>query len=402
MAGLLTGLPGTAAVVISGTEPERLINRCAMRGVRLVSVQPHGEYELMLRIPLGQLSALKAEAERSQCDIVSCRREGISRLAGTAKRRFFPVMLMLFLLAMVFWSRAYIWDIEISGNETVPSGKILSVLRECGVDIGSCWLGFTSDSLRSQAIARLPELSWLTVNIRGSRAEVIVRERVKKPEMINDAYPCNIVASRDGFVTQVNALMGEADVSPGSAVLKGERLISGESVSITGKTRSLRAVGDVWAETCYEISAAAPETGRKIYTGEEKSRWALVIGGKRLNFYRNSSIYDSDCDKIYDEYKLRIGDLFSLPVKLVHETSRGYEIGESETDRGLLRRQMEQTLAARLPSAPADEVLSQSFTASAVNGGIIVCMRARCIENIARVSPISESDNTVSEDRDIQ
>ena len=65
---------------------------------------------------------------------------------------------------------------------------------------GCFWPGLETDLLRSRLLLELPELSWITVNVRGSRALVQVQERQEKPELAADGAPADLVAARDGLI----------------------------------------------------------------------------------------------------------------------------------------------------------------------------------------------------------
>ena len=55
------------------------------------------------------------------------------------------------------------------------------------------------------ALLGLPELSYLAVNIYGTRAEIIVREVEKAPELLKEDVPADIVAAADGIIEDIQA-----------------------------------------------------------------------------------------------------------------------------------------------------------------------------------------------------
>ena len=102
------------------------------------------------------------------------------------------------MLILLGASGLYIWDIDIVGNETVSDSEILDALSECGVYIGANWTGFNSDMIRSRALELMPQLSFITVNVHGSRATVIVRERIEPPALESGTGTRDMVARRSG------------------------------------------------------------------------------------------------------------------------------------------------------------------------------------------------------------
>ena len=293
---------------------------------------------------------------------------------------------MLAAIALLCWSKLYIWEIDVTGNRTVSAGAVRAALSDCGVGIGTFWPDLVSDNLRSKLLLRLPQLAWATVNIHGSRAEVIVRERIPKPALLDADEPVDLVAKRPGFVTEVRALSGTALVRPGSAALTGEVLIAGRTDSVFSGARETHALGTVTAETYDELQAAAPlsETVR-VGSEREQIRWALLIGKKRVNFYRNSSFCPADCDKIISIWECKIEGLFALPLALQRERCTEYAWLQRQRDQNALRMELEQQLHTQLLAAVGGGTIEQeTYTCSESDGRFVVCLRARCSEDIAK------------------
>ena len=317
----LNRVEGSVECMVRGCLPEKFLNYCAAADIPVLAAENLDAD--MLRVTLRLRDAERAAhlALRAQCELTQICRRGGRMIGQTLLRRFVPVLCLFIFLCLLTWSKLYIWEISVSGNEQVSTARILNALQECGVGPGSFWPRHTSDNLRSELLVKLPELAWATVNIHGSRAEVIVRERVPKPELFDDDICVDLVAERVGFVTAVQALNGTAKVKPGSAVMPGEVLVAGEADSAFAGQRRLHAVGTVQAETYYELTAAVPvEQVVRSDTGRTHSRWALEIGRQRINFYRNSSKCDAACDKIKKEWQCKAEGLFALPLTLVRES----------------------------------------------------------------------------------
>ena len=393
---LLNRAAGTVEYSLRGAAPAGFLNRCAAAGVPVLRAEPVGEDTLLMT--LRQRDAKRAErlALRACCELTLLRRQGGRNLLRRLLRRWLPALLLLSLFAGLAWSKLFVWEINVTGNETVSSARILNALAECGVAPGSFWPGYTCDTLRSELLLKVPELAWATVQIYGSRAEVVVRERVPKPAIYDERSPVDLVARREGFVTEVQALNGTALVKPGSAAGTGEVLISGSADSAFSGPRQLHAWGSVEAETYYELSAAVPATARvRSDIGRSRSRWALEIGTKRINFYKNCSICGARCDKITTTWQCKINGLFQLPLALVRERCTGYTLSDSSRDENLLCRELEQQLHARLLQSlgEAGSILDERFTRSRSGDTVTVCLRARCSENIAVERPRIQKEN---------
>ena len=164
----------------------------------------------------------------------------------------------------------------------MSDSEILDALSECGVYIGANWTGFNSDMIRSRALELMPQLSFITVNVHGSRATVIVRERIEPPALESGTGTRDMVARRSGVVEYVNAFRGFALVSAVSPVLVGDTVISGTvpGVEIWGKPTEysqVNAPGEVWARTFYEFTAMSPLVRyKKDFTGREATNYSLI------------------------------------------------------------------------------------------------------------------------------
>jgi len=387
MYDFLNKLRGNVSYTVKGAQPELLLNLCMREGVELMSALPQDEFTVCIRIFERHEKRFLALAARSQCDVFREGSSGAPTITKKLARRAVAAVLAAACVAVFLVSRLFIWEININGNEKVASGEILAVLKECGVEIGSFWPSFTSDSLRSEILVCIPELSWVTVNIYGSRAEVIVRERISAPVMIDGGTPADIIATKSGMVTDVSALIGDEQVTSGRAVIEGELLISGEMKSSFSDSRLVHAYGSVMAYTWYEITAIIPKMQtEKSYTGDEKSRFALFIGDRRINFYGNSSISDMYCDKIYDEWTLSVEGLFTLPISITREKSVFYEKTDWERDINFAAEQAKAYLreALLLEIGESGEILLENYTVSDVGDRLVVSLRAQCHEEIGK------------------
>ena len=213
------------------------------------------------------------------------------------KRYLFIAGFILFISVLYFFSLR-IWDIEVIGNDRVSEERILKNLRDIGISIGTPSSEIDSEFIENKMLLQIPELRWLAVNVRGSRAEVEVRERTEKVEVVDTRLPCNVVSSRAGIITKIVVLEGAAQVEKGDTVVEGQLLASGVVDTVVGM-RLVHAMAKVEARTWYNFSAKIPvNISIKEYTGAETDKKSVILGGKRLNLYLDSSIPYEKCDKI--------------------------------------------------------------------------------------------------------
>ena len=374
-------LRGSVRLKIFGAFPAGVLNNAAADGIELWNVESKDENTLCLSAYEGRLGRLRRIARLAGCEVSIIRcvggRNGLRKLL----RR--PALLtgLALTVLLLFCSSLFIWDVDVRGTERLGQGEILRALEDSGFGVGSFWPGVNTDLLRSEVMVRLPEIGWMTVNVSGSRATVVIVEREPKPEMYDSDTAADLIAARDGLVRRVNVLAGSPQVTEREIVMEGQTLISSRTESVNGEARTVCARGSVMADTWYELSAVCPEkVWLKTPAGLSRSRFAVALGKRRLNLYIGSGKTIDGCDKIISEYTLGIPGLFSTPIRLMREcfvpykTSAGDDYDPNETGRRLyflLEGQME------------GQILSSSLSPGRAGELYVLTLRAHCTENIA-------------------
>jgi len=391
-AGLLRG---TVRVRVECAYPERVLNLCGAHGIAFSDLRWESAAALSFTVSGADRRRLAPLLAPLDAALTVERTAGAPFFLRRFRRRYALLAGLALVLALFFVNSFFVWDFAVSGNETVPAEKILRVLAEQGLRRGSFAYSLRPQELCNRALPELPELAWLTVNVRGCRAYVSVRERVPKPKLADDFTPTNVVAKRDALVTEVRAYDGKAMVLKGTTVTAGQLLISG-AVQTEGPerpsvpSRLLAGSGEVWGRTWYELSAKIPlRCETKRYTGAEKHSFALLFGTKRVKFgAKGSSNLHSGCDKIVRQIGLSPVPGMASPLALEETTLRPYEtVAVTRT------REEAEEIGSRLLSAylltQIDGTVTAARTASAVQGDwLLVTLSAECLEQIGAVVPI--------------
>lgn len=377
---------GYTVIKAVGVEPTKLIDRAAAEKIDFWGVHPEDDYTLILRTRLKSAEQVLSFADKCCCEVEILEKSGAPIEAKKLKKRYVLWALPLIFLAMLVASSFFIWKIEISGNETVSDIEILNALEDSGVYIGSYSPNFTSDNIRSRVLIRIPELKWISVSVFGSRAVVEVRERTQIPELYDEDKAVKIVAEQSGIIERMNVLRGFSLFKTGQTAAESDTLIDGAVPSTFNETEIVHAEGSVIARTWYEICAVMPlEYNEKAFTGKTKSRFALIIGDNRINFYSKSRIFDTNCDNIIREQTLGIKGFFELPVKLVSEKSVSYEINKANVSEDDAKARLEALLNDELKFKIGEdgEIVSSEYTFSLMDGFAVGTLRAECKQNIA-------------------
>lgn len=370
--------------------PERVLNLCSARKLAFWDLEWEGTETFTCRMSRGDHRILSRAAEKLDCTIEIVRREGAPYTLAKLRHRQALAVGIAACGAAVLIGAFFVWDIQITGNETVPREVILRSLENNGVHRGCFGFALNGEDIRNHVLLEIPELLWITVNVSGCRAYVEVRERVEAPEPVDEREPTNVVARRDGLILDIQAMDGVRCVLPGTSVEAGELLISGVEDTETVGARVLTGMGKVEARTWYTLSTVMPLTvAEKQYTGEEKQGYSLVFGTNRVKFFLNSSIGTGNYDKITERTQWSLFGL-PLPVTFVKETFRFYETVPAEVSAAQAESRGEAILTDYLHTLvdPYGTVSSTLCTSRREGDGLLVTLTAECVEEIGRAVPI--------------
>ncbi len=394
-------LRGSVCVRAKNAYPERMLNLCSARGIEFWDVRWIDDTALSFCVARGDLRALRRAAEGCGAEVSIERTTGTPFFFARLRRRHALFAGGILCAALLLVNSLFIWDFEVTGNETVPTETILHALREHGVHRGTFIYSFRSQDICNRVLPELKDLCWVAVNVRGCKAYVQVRERVRAPERVNESEPTNVIAAKPGLITKVRALDGEKRVLPGTSVQQGQLLIAGvvdtggtEKPSVT--TRFLAGKGEVWARTWYDLTVRVPLTyEKKVYTGKEKRSHTLIWGENRLKIgAKGSSICNVDCDKIKNQTQWTLFGLFALPVTWETETLLPYELEIAARSRADAEAQGKDMLETYLTALLGEtgSVTQRRFSTAVEGDTLVVTLSAECEEQIGKEVPIAVSE----------
>lgn len=401
MKKLVNFLRGSVRVRAVGAFPERLLNLCAQNGVEFWAVDWRDECTVLFTVRLRGTERLYELGERIGCELTQLERSGFPEFArGFRERYAFLAGLVLALCAVALLSR-FVLTVEVSGNERVPQEEILQQLQRFGVRPGAWAPGLDRRQIEQEILLALKDLSWMTINLHGTRVEVVVRETQPAPERIDESGFYHVVSQTDGMVVRVETEQGDPLVKEGDIVVKGDVLISG-TVTMEPPLYSdyptryfdTHARGRVWCRTWRTLEGVIPlESGIKRYTGRTERVWALNFFGNRTEIFGNSSILDGAYDKITSVRQLCLSDGTRLPLWLVREEYREYEIESVPLRLESAQELLEQSLENRLAQLAGEDGEVLDVTCETRVSGRLIRVRAQgeCLEEVGREVPAQAS-----------
>lgn len=312
-------------------------------------------------------------------------KNGLFWTLSPLKRRPVLVFGVLFLIAWILFLPTRIFFVKVEGNIRIPTGRILAAAEDSGICFGAVRREIRSEKVKNTLLSALPELEWAGVNTTGCVATISVQERSISDQVNDNSGISHIVAARDGVIDSCTATAGSLLCAPGQAVKKGEVLISGYT-DCGIYVRAEKAEGEIYGQTVYELDVLAPTNYAIRGSGlGEIRRVSLILGKKRINFYKGSGISTGSCDKMYSEYYLTLPGGFILPVKLLIEYSTDYSQSNGTIPDHALASVLEDSALKYLKSQMiAGSVLQQDTQLVRQDDGVLLRGEYVCLEMIGR------------------
>ena len=303
-----------------------------------------------------------------------------------------PIGIFLAVMLTV-WGSGRLWEVRVEGNHRLSETEILSELEAVGLTPGCNVRSLDVDAMENRLLMHSEGISWITINLVGTVAEVQIREKLPTAEKAEGNTPANLVASRDGIVVGCEVLNGKVVTQVGRAVRRGELLVSGLYDSAVMGYRYTRARGSVFAETERTITVDIAyddeirETGEvlfSVYTlrffGAE-----LTIGGTREEEHNAETVSEEE------DHVLRVFGKalpISLSVKRVYRESTKAVRYSADRAAALADFQLYEEIAA-IPGIR--EILSKEIREEVGEDGYRLVCTLRCVEDIAEQKEIALS-----------
>ena len=274
---------GRVVFSAEGGFPALFLEACAAGRVPLRNVK-RGDESVRAAVDERGFRQVGAAAEKAGMTVRVLTRTGLPFLLLRYRRRIGIPMGVALAAALLFFLSGRLWEVTVTGNETLSDDEILDVMEEAGVKPGMPLRKIDVKDAEQTAQNRLPALSWIAVNIVGCKATVEVREIVPQPEMTDETDYADLIASMDGLIVRADVLEGAGQPKIGEPVVKGDLLVSGTIEMNNGFRRYVNAKAIILAET----RSALTETVEKRTAAERVVRfgavWSLRFFGLTIPF----------------------------------------------------------------------------------------------------------------------
>ncbi len=287
--------PGYLLISVKGSGLARFLNLATRQGINFWDLGYEGSLAV-LKIRPRDFKRLRPLLRKTGCSVRILQKKGAPFLLLQGKRRKGLALGMAFFCFMLYFFSLFIWHINIEGNTDVSKEEIRAVLENNGVKEGIFKKRIDLTELERALLLKIADLKWAGAGIKGVFLNIQVVERLREPPL--EEEPRNLVAAKDGLVTDILVLSGEPLVEIGDTVQKGQKLISGQVKIIEEledgeqleEIMEVKPKGMVQALVWYESYTEVPlYQVRKKRTGNAARFFSLEVEDRRYNLWGPAS-----------------------------------------------------------------------------------------------------------------
>ena len=257
---------------------ERFINLCTRNQIVLWDIVSNPE-EITVKLYAEDFIRLRDLSKKSGVKIQIVKKCGLYFWLNRYKTRKVLMVGILISIIIMFCMNMFVWNINVYGNNKIGREEIINILEELGLKTGTFSPLFNESEVARKAVNLFDgRILWLSVNIKGSKAIIEVRESSNENKnKDSEKYPCNLVSDCDGILRSAQTFYGEQKAYVGSPVSRDTLLISGIFENADGSIGWTHADGIFIAETKRIISKKYRKADKANYINVDKERFQLTI-----------------------------------------------------------------------------------------------------------------------------
>lgn len=312
-------LQGYLQIQITGYSPERFLNLCSYKQLYLWGLEPQkNSYDMYITVK--EFRKLKPIIRKTGTKVTIIKRIGLPFfLHKYRKRKLFFSGIFLCILIIYILS-LFIWEINITGNTRETDETLLEYLQASKVTHGMYKKKVDCERIVKDIRKKFDDIIWVSAHVQGTKLYIHVKENTDTffADVLEEKAS-DIVAKKDGVITNIITRQGVPLVKAGDEVKAGDILVTGEVdvLSDSGEvinSHYQNADADIVAQTVveYENKLSFSYLEKKDM---KSNRYGIYFKlgdyNFRLGYLKNQY---REWEQYTSEKQLKIGPQFYLPI----------------------------------------------------------------------------------------
>lgn len=317
---------GYVYVIIYGYFPERFLNLCNARKIKLWNVK-RTEKGYVLSLSVKDYKKLRPIVRKTKTRPRILKKKGLPFVLKRLRPRVGLWAGALLFAVLIYGYSQFIWSVEISGQYSHTDVELKKYLKSIEVFPGTRKALLDCTGIEEALRKEYKDIGWVSAEIRGSRMWIRIRETNLLEEKKQEGTPAHLIAPSAGEIASVIVRKGTLTVRKGDKVEAGDILING-IIDIVGdnelllRKEAVEADGDIYLNTWFSYYQEYPlRYKKKEYTGKIKKKYTILCPGYEISFDNPLKSLEN-----WTQYDI-IGEKSTLypPVELVTTTYREYK-----------------------------------------------------------------------------
>ncbi|MBQ9277313.1 MAG: sporulation protein YqfD [Lachnospiraceae bacterium] len=326
---ILIWLRGYLILAVKGASCDRFINICMKNNLNIWNIFDDEDCKKFY-ISQKSYKELEQYIKKTGVELKIINKKGLPNIFYKYKKRKIFILGLILFIGLIYSFSFFIWDINISGEEIYTDEQIIKKLKEHNISIGTPKSDINCSELEKMLRDDYADIAWISCELKGTRLNISINETILPENIKENITPCNIVAVKDGIITDIYVESGTKVMNKGDEVKKGDILITG-AINLYNdydeliETSYVPANGNVYAIVSYDYNDIFELSHyEKEYTGKSKNYYGLNIAGNIFEPYKPKAKYDN-YDITQNDIRIKLGEAFYLPVSLRKNHINEYE-----------------------------------------------------------------------------
>ena len=327
-------LQGYVRVRLFGYAPERFLNLCSNHNILIWNLEYREEqYEFCLSVR--GLKRLKPILKKTRTRLVILERTGLPFVMNRYRKRKLFFTGIILCCGLLYTMSLFVWKIEVNGNLHETDSNIIKFLEEKQVYHGLLKSKINCEKIEEELRAAYGDIIWASAKLQGTMLIIDVQENLATNQQMQesqdkDETPSDLVADKEAEIYSILTRKGTPQVEKGMQVKKGDLLVEGKNpvMNDAGEVANYQycvSDADILGITQYSYTDSfSLEYDYKNFSGRDSTALGIRLFEGQFQFPHISHKF-KEYDTITDEYDLKLGDTFYLPLQILRETRREYQ-----------------------------------------------------------------------------
>ncbi len=317
--------------------------------------------------------------------------KGIDKYKNIFKRHLIFITLFILGVILLILMSNVILEVEVIHNDKELKELLLEELESHNIKKYSLKVDYQEkEKIIDSIIKKYPDkLEWLEITEVGNSYIIRVEERIIESETITN-NPQNLVAAKDGMITEIIASSGTVLKEKYDYVKKGDIIVTGVIKNNETIMNQTDALGQVKAETWYTIEVEMPlNYYEEYYTEQEQKTWQFTLFSNSINLFNFNSY-----SKKEQTVEFYLGcNLFPLGLQYVTEKEKTIIDEEYTEEEAIIKaEELASTKLLATLEQGSEIIYQKTLKKTQNNSKIIIEVFFKVIEDITSYQEIIEEN----------